>query len=181
MTDPEITPMSTALQLLLTAERLYALHGIDGVSLRQIALENPSHYLVFDSHEFAEVEFLVAIARASGCALLLDVNNVFVSASNLGYDAAAVIDAVPADLIAEVHLAGHSADPAIGTRLLIDTHDAPVAPAVWSLYERLIARIGARPTLIERDENIPAFAELLAERERAHTVLTQPLEEELIQ
>jgi uncharacterized protein (UPF0276 family) len=138
---------------------------------RPIALENPSHYLTFDEHEFEEVDFLVEIARRSGCSLLLDVNNVYVSANNLGYRPEDVIDAVPAALITEVHLAGHSADPDLGTALLIDSHDAPVAPAVWSLYERLIARIGARPTLIERDEHIPEFADLLAERERAHRLL----------
>ena len=138
---------------------------------RQIALENPSHYLAFDEHEFDELDFLVEIAGRSGCTLLLDVNNVFVSANNLGYRPEAVIDAVPAALITEVHLAGHSADPSLGTALLIDSHDAPIAPAVWSLYERLIARIGARPTLIERDDHIPEFADLLAEREHAHRLM----------
>jgi len=138
---------------------------------RSIALENPSHYLAFEEHEFDELEFLAEIARRSGCALLLDVNNVYVSANNLGYAPEAVIDAVPADLIAEIHLAGHSADPTHGTRLLIDSHDAPVAPVVWSLYERLVARIGARPTLIERDDDIPVFAELLVERNHAHDLM----------
>lgn len=138
---------------------------------RPIALENPSHYVTFDEHEFDEVDFLVEIARRSGCTLLLDVNNVYISANNLGYRPEGVIDAVPAGLITEVHLAGHSADPALGTALLIDSHDTPVAPAVWTLYERLIARIGARPTLIERDEHIPEFADLLAEREHAHRMI----------
>ena len=144
---------------------------------RHIALENPSHYLVFDAHDYGEVEFLVEVARRSGCALLLDVNNVHVSASNLRYPAATLIDAVPAELVAEVHLAGHGEDPVHGAALLIDTHDAPVAPAVWSLYERLIGRIGARPTLIERDEDIPPFAELLRERDHAHALLTLPVAE----
>ena len=134
---------------------------------RSIAIENPSHYLRFDGHEYDEIDFLVELARRTGCGLLLDVNNVHVSARNLGFDAAAVIDAFPGELVREIHLAGHSADPALGDALLIDSHDAPVAPAVWALYERLIARIGPRPTLIERDDNIPEFAELLAERERA--------------
>jgi uncharacterized protein (UPF0276 family) len=144
---------------------------------RPIALENPSHYLAFADHEFDELDFLVEIARRSGCTLLLDVNNVFVSANNLGYRPEAVIDAVPADLITEIHLAGHSADPTLGTRLLIDSHDAPIAPQVWTLYERLVARIGARPTLIERDEHVPSFTELLAERERAQDVLLGALVE----
>ncbi len=138
---------------------------------RSIAIENPSHYLRFDAHEYDEVEFLAELARRSGCGLLLDVNNVHVGARNLGYDAAAVIDRVPGELVREIHLAGHSADPALGDALLIDSHDAPVAPAVWALYERLIARIGPTPTLIERDGNLPEFADLLAERMRAQDVL----------
>ncbi|HQR20535.1 MAG TPA: DUF692 domain-containing protein [Burkholderiaceae bacterium] len=143
---------------------------------RRIALENPSHYLHFDEHDYAEADFLVEIARRSGCRLLVDVNNVHVSASNLGVSATAFIDAIPADLVAEIHLAGHSEDPALGAALLIDSHDAPVAPAVWALYARLIARIGPRPTLIERDDNIPSFDELMREREHAQSVL-QPLAE----
>jgi uncharacterized protein (UPF0276 family) len=138
---------------------------------RRIALENPSHYLAFDEHEFGEVEFLAEIARRSGCRLLLDVNNVHVSASNLGFDAARFIDAVPGELVAEIHLAGHSLDPQHGERLLIDSHDAPVAEPVWRLYERLVSRIGPRSTLIERDESVPSFGELLAEQGRAHRLL----------
>ncbi|MBK7592111.1 MAG: DUF692 domain-containing protein [Betaproteobacteria bacterium] len=141
---------------------------------RQIAIENPSHYLRIDGHEFDEIAFLTELARRSGCRLLLDVNNVFVSARNLGFAPEAYIDAFPAHLIAEVHLAGHSPDPALGKALLIDSHDAPVAPAVWSLYERLIARAGPRPTLIERDDNLPSFAALQRERRRAVAVLRAP-------
>jgi len=141
---------------------------------RRIALENPSQYLSFDEHAYGEVEFLVELARRSGCRLLLDVNNVHVSANNLGYCAEDVIDAVPADLVAEIHLAGHHADPQFGAALLIDSHDAPVAPAVWALYARLVARIGVRPTLVERDDNVPSFDELLRERDHAHALL-QPV------
>ena len=141
---------------------------------RQIAIENPSHYLRIDGHEFDEIAFLTELARRSGCRLLLDVNNVFVSARNLGFAPEAYIDAFPAHLIAEVHLAGHSPDPALGEALLIDSHDAPVAPAVWSLYERLIARAGPRPTLIERDDTLPSFAALQLERRRAVAVLRAP-------
>jgi uncharacterized protein (UPF0276 family) len=138
---------------------------------RRIAIENPSHYLAFDEHEYDEIGFLTEVAQRSGCALLVDVNNAYVSARNLGMDAQAWVDAVPAALVAEIHLAGHSADPALGAALLVDSHDAPVAPAVWALYERLVARIGPRPTLIERDDKIPPFDELLAERDRAHALL----------
>ncbi len=138
---------------------------------RRIAIENPSHYLRIEGHNYDEIDFLREVARRSGCALLLDVNNVYVSARNLGFDAATYVDAFPGDLIAEVHVAGHSTDPALGESLLIDSHNAAVAPEVWSLYRRLIVRIGPRPTLIERDDAIPAFAELLVEREQAEGVL----------
>ncbi|AKJ30207.1 DUF692 domain-containing protein [Caldimonas brevitalea] len=140
---------------------------------RPIAIENPSHYLRFPegAHEFGEVEFLAALARRTGCRLLLDVNNVWVSACNLGFDAAEYLAAVPASLIAEIHLAGHTPDPVHGAALLIDSHDAPVAPVVWSLYEGLVRRIGARPTLIERDDELPAFEVLRAECRQARAVM----------
>jgi hypothetical protein len=144
---------------------------------RRIAIENPSHYLALAGHAWDEIDFLVELARRSGCGLLLDVNNVFVSARNLGASAEAYVDAFPGELVMEIHLAGHSADPALGPALLVDSHDAPVAPEVWALYERLIARIGPRPTLIERDGNVPAFAELMAERNTAQDVLRGPLAE----
>lgn len=138
---------------------------------RRIAIENPSHYLALEGHAWDEVDFLAELARRSGCGLLLDVNNVFVSARNLVTSAEAYLDAFPGELVMEVHLAGHSADPVLGQALLVDSHDAPVAPEVWALYERLIARIGPRPTLIERDDKLPAFSELMAERARAQAVL----------
>lgn len=137
---------------------------------RQIAVENPSHYLHLDGHDWDEIEFLNELARRSGCGLLLDVNNVHVSAQNLGFEAAGYIDRFPADAVLEVHLAGHSQDR---SALLIDSHDAPIAPAVWTLYERLIERIGRRPTLIERDDHLPPFAELLVERDQAQRLLNQ--------
>ena len=139
---------------------------------RSIAVENPSHYLHIDGHDWGEIDFLTELARRTGCGLLLDVNNVHVSAHNLGYSAQSYVDAFPAQHITEIHLAGHSLDPGLGAALLIDSHDAPVAPEVWSLYARLIARIGPRPTLIERDGNLPAFDVLLSERDHAHAVLT---------
>jgi uncharacterized protein (UPF0276 family) len=138
---------------------------------RPIAVENPAHYLKFEEHTWDEIAFLRTLARRTGCRLLLDVNNVYVGAHNLGYSAQAYIDAFPGELVAEVHLAGHTADPNLGAALLVDSHDAPIAPGVWSLYQRLIARIGPRPTLIERDGNLPAFAALLAERDHAAGLL----------
>lgn len=130
---------------------------------RRIAIENPSHYLRIDGHEWDEIEFLSELVRRTGCGLLLDVNNVHVSSRNLGFDPIAYLDRFPAESVMEIHLAGHSADPALGASLLIDSHDAPIAPEVWGLYRHLIERIGAKPTLIERDGNVPAFDELLAE------------------
>lgn len=137
---------------------------------RRIAIENPSHYLQLPGHQFSEIEFLAEVSSRSGCGLLLDINNVFLSAHNMGYDANAYVDAFPGDAIMEIHLAGHSVDPG-GTSLLIDSHDAPVAEPVWALYRRLIRRVGPRPTLIERDEHIPPFGELLLERDRAQSLL----------
>lgn len=144
---------------------------------RRIAVENPSHYLKLDDHEWSETDFLRELARRTGCGLLLDVNNVYVSACNMGYSAEDYIDAFPGKPVMEIHLAGHTPDPALGEGLLVDSHDAPVAPAVWALYERLIRRIGARPTLIERDDNLPAFDVLLAERDQADRVLRDLLAE----
>jgi hypothetical protein len=136
---------------------------------RQILIENPTHYLALRDHSWSETSFLAELARRSGCGLLIDVNNVVVGAHNVGFDASAWLHSIPADYVGEVHLAGHSLD-AEGT-LLIDSHDEPVSEQVWMLYHELTARIGSRPTLIERDGNIPPFAELMRERERAQGIL----------
>ena len=142
-----------------------------------IAIENPSHYLQIDGHGWDEIDFLAELSRRSGCRLLLDVNNVYVSARNLGFSATDWIDRFPQALVSEIHLAGHTADPTLGDALLIDSHDAPVAPEVWQLYRRFIERAGARPTLIERDGNVPAFEELIAEQERAAAELQRSAQE----
>lgn len=143
---------------------------------RRIAIENPAHYLCIACHAWDEIDFLAEIARRSGCGLLLDVNNVFVSARNLGYSAEAYVDAFPGKQVLEIHVAGHTPDPNLGPALLIDSHDAPVAPEVWALYARLVGRIGPRPTLVERDDNLPEFATLLAERAYAAAILRAPLQ-----
>lgn len=137
---------------------------------RRIAIENPTHYLQLAGHDYSELDFLAELSQSTGCGLLLDVNNVHISAHNLGFDAASYLDAFPAEAVMEIHLAGYAKDPG-DSALLIDTHDAPVADEVWSLYQRLIERIGTRPTLIERDDHIPEFNELLTERNRAQTLL----------
>lgn len=138
---------------------------------RQVLIENPSLYLDLTGHDLTEVEFLRQLVRRTGCLFLVDVSNVFVSAHNLGYSAADYLDALPAAAIGEIHLAGHAPDPVHGEALLIDTHGAAITEPVWALYERLVGRIGARPTLIERDDNIPPFEDLLAERDRAAQIL----------
>jgi len=140
---------------------------------RPIMVENPSLYVDLPGHQHSEAVFLAELARRTGCGLLVDINNIYVSAANLGFSAEARIDAIPADLIGEIHLAGHTADGDPSSPLLIDSHDQDVAEPVWQLYARLIQRIGARPTLIERDDNIPSFAVLMAERERAHLLLQE--------
>ncbi len=142
---------------------------------RRIAIENPSHYLSLDGHDWSEIDFLNELTKRTGCGLLLDINNVHVSGRNLGFDAARYVDSFPAHAILEIHLAGHTEDPNLGHTLLIDSHDAPVSAEVWALYERLIRRIGARPTLIERDDNLPAFGALMDERNRAAGVLNEQI------
>lgn len=145
---------------------------------RPIAIENPSHYLRLEQHTWDEIDFLDAIVARTGCRLLLDINNVFVSSHNLGFCAADYIDRFPAYAVAEIHLAGHRADEdndddepgSAGPRLLIDSHDESIAPDVWRLYRQFVERFGARPTLIERDDRLPAFDELLAERQRAEEI-----------
>jgi uncharacterized protein (UPF0276 family) len=141
---------------------------------RPIMVENPSLYVDVGGHEMAEGEFLTALARRTGCGLLLDINNVFVSAHNLGFSPEDALAAIPSEFIGEVHLAGHSADGGPESALLIDTHGAPVADAVWSLYTATIARIGPRPTLLERDEDVPEFDVLMTERDRIDRILTAP-------
>jgi uncharacterized protein (UPF0276 family) len=136
---------------------------------RQILIENPTHYLALRDHSWSETSFLAELARRSGCGLLIDVNNVAVGAHNTGFDSNAWLDEIPAERVCEIHLAGHSVD-AEGS-LLIDSHDEPVSDQVWSLYQAFIERIGPRPTLIERDGNVPSFAELMSERSRAQVML----------
>lgn len=141
---------------------------------RPIAVENPSHYLALPGHRWDEVDFLCELVRRTGCALLVDVNNVHLSAHNLGFDAARWLARVPAEAVAEIHLAGHSSDPQLGDALWIDSHDAPVAEGTWALYQGLLARIGPRPTLIEWDGRLPGFKRLLQERQRAQRQLASP-------
>ena len=138
-----------------------------------ILIENPASYLAPPDRDMDEAAFVVEAARRTGCGLLVDVNNVHVSAVNVGLDAEAYVDAIPGDLIGEIHLAGFAVDEAGGERLLIDSHGAAVDDAVWRLYERLIGRVGARPTLIEWDRDVPAWEVLHAEAMKAEARLAR--------
>jgi uncharacterized protein (UPF0276 family) len=139
---------------------------------RQMLLENPATYLLFAESTIAETDFLAEIARRTGCGLLLDVNNVFVSATNHGLDAEAYLASFPLEHVAEIHLSGHAAtvDEA-GAPLLIDTHDTNVADPVWSLYHGVIGKTGPLASLVEWDDKIPAWPVLRAEAEAAQTIL----------
>jgi uncharacterized protein len=136
---------------------------------RAILLENPSSYLEFPENEMGEAAFLAEVAKRSGCYLLLDVNNVYVSAQNHGFGADAYIAALPMDRVRQIHLAGHTPAQVKGG-LLIDTHDRPVIDAVWSLYRRTVARLRAVAVMIERDDNMPPLPDLLAELDVARGV-----------
>lgn len=138
---------------------------------RQLLIENVSSYLGFVQDVVPEWEFLAELARASGCGILLDVNNVYVSARNHGFDAERYISALPAAAIGEVHLAGHSVEHVAGVELRIDTHSTRVCTDVWSLYEFTLRQIGPRPTLIEWDRDIPVLAVLLDEAAQANAAL----------
>ncbi len=133
---------------------------------RRILLENPSSYVTFGASELSEAEFLAEVARRADCGILLDVNNVFVSCTNHGWDADAYLAAIPSDRVGQIHLAGHSGD---GTHL-IDTHDHPVCDAVWALYAKAATRFGAVATMIERDDRIPPLEELIGELDRARAI-----------
>jgi uncharacterized protein (UPF0276 family) len=172
---PDLLPFPRTTEALLRIGR-----NIDIVQAalgRPILIENPSLYVALDGHDWSETDFLKQLVKRTGCGLLVDVNNVAVSAANLGFDAHDYVDALPFTAIGEIHLAGHRPDPELGEALLIDSHDAPVDEQVWALYDYLIALAGTRPTLIERDGNLPAFAELLAERDRAAAIMSAPRRE----
>jgi uncharacterized protein (UPF0276 family) len=140
---------------------------------RRLLVENPSSYLRFRHSSIPEPEFLAELARRTGCGLLCDVNNVHVSAHNLGFDAAEYVRALPAHAIGEVHVAGHAENDADGQRLLIDDHGSPVAAPVWQLYRLVIRRLGGVPTLVEWDTDLPALAVLLDEARAADRIAAE--------
>jgi uncharacterized protein (UPF0276 family) len=139
---------------------------------RRILLENPSSYFEFPGSTYAEAAFLACVVARSGCGLLLDVNNVYVSCSNHGHDAIAYLDALPLDAIGEVHLAGHARDrDDHGRVLLIDDHGSRVGAPVWELFAQLLSRTGPLPTLVEWDTDVPAYDVLRGEALRAQSQL----------
>jgi uncharacterized protein len=140
---------------------------------RRIVLENVSSYLTYSASTIPEWDFLAEVARRADCLLLLDVNNVYVSATNHGFDAAEYLRGIPADRVAQFHLAGHQD---LGTHLL-DTHDAPVPDPVWALYRDAVRRFGRVSTLVEWDDHIPPLEEVLAEAEKARAFESSVLEE----
>jgi len=138
---------------------------------RQILLENPSTYVAYQESTLTEWDFLAELSRRADCGILLDVNNVYVSAHNLGFDPLAYLDGIPPDRVGQFHLAGH-ADKG---RYLLDTHDGPVAPAVWDLYREALRRFGRVPTLVEWDDRIPPLEEVVAESRTAAAVEAEEL------
>jgi uncharacterized protein (UPF0276 family) len=137
---------------------------------RQILLENVSSYLTFHASELSEWEFLREVAQRADCGILLDVNNIYVSSVNHGFDPVDYLRAMPKNRVRQIHLAGHSD---LGGHL-IDTHDHPIASPVWNLYREAVAQFGAVPTMIERDDNIPPLGELVAELELAREAARNP-------
>lgn len=141
---------------------------------RRMLLENPATYVEFVASTMSEADFMSEVITRTGCGLLLDVNNAYVSCVNHGRDVMAYIRDLPLSAVCEIHLAGHAEEvDAAGAPLLIDSHGAPVANAVWDLYSTVIALIGPQPTLIERDNDIPAFAVLAAEARQAELLMAR--------
>ena len=138
---------------------------------RQVLLENPSTYLAYRGSTMSEWEFLAELAARADCGILLDVNNVYVSAHNLGFDPLEDLDGIPPDRVGQLHLAGHSDKG----KYLLDTHDAPVSEPVWELYRETLRRLGRVPTLIEWDDRIPPLPELVAESRRAASIEAEEL------
>lgn len=138
---------------------------------RRLLVENPSSYLRFRRSPIPEAEFLNALVRATGCGLLCDVNNVYVSCTNLGGDATGYLDTIDHAAVAEIHLAGHAVNDADGRTILIDDHGSRVSDVVWGLYAHALGRFGAVPTLVEWDTDVPPLAVLLEEASRAAVML----------
>jgi uncharacterized protein (UPF0276 family) len=140
---------------------------------RQILIENPSSYLSFVDSTILEWDFLANLTKATGCGLLLDVNNIYVSAHNHGFDAQHYLESLPVEAVKEIHLAGYSIDHIEGKEVYIDTHGQKVYDGVWHLFERAIERFGAVPTLIEWDTDVPDLSVLLDEKCKAEAIIAK--------
>lgn len=138
---------------------------------RELLVENPSSYLRYEHSTIPEWEFISEVAKVSGCGILLDVNNIYVSATNHGFDARQYLRAIAADKVREMHLAGFTVNHHPEGDILVDTHNAPVADEVWGLYRQAVARLGNIPTLIEWDADLPALEVLLDEARKADAIL----------
>ena len=167
--------LNDLLPLPLTEEALdHVAARVDAVQARlrrTVLIENVSSYFEYADSTIPEPEFLAALARRTGCGLLLDVNNVYVSAANHGFDAIDYVERIPVDAVRELHLAGHVRKPCPGGEMLIDSHSEPVCEAVWELYAQALRRFCALPTLIEWDSDLPPLDVLLAEAGKADAML----------
>ena len=154
--------------LVYLADRVSQLQEVLGT---WILVENPSSYLEYVQSTYQEQDFLNELARRTGCGILLDVNNVYVSCHNHGWDALAYLQGIAADRVGEIHLAGHTVNKVGDKDILIDTHNRPVCAEVWALYQKTVQLMGAKPTLIEWDMDVPALSVLLAEADCATAYL----------
>jgi uncharacterized protein (UPF0276 family) len=146
------------------------MHAQD-VLKRQILVENPTTYVQFPESTIPEPDFLAEVSRRTGCGLICDINNIFVSAHNHGWDAQTYLRALPREAVTEYHLAGHMPGEAESKGLLLDTHDRAISPAVWALFDEALRIIGPRPVMIERDARLPPLSALLEEAALAQTLL----------
>lgn len=171
------TYLNHLLPLVYTEETLEIIcrnieHAQTGLG-RRILVENPSNYLRFAGSSMSEPEFLTAIVQRTGCGLLCDVNNIYVTSQNFDQNPVAYLEMLPGDVVGEMHLAGHAVNDADGLPILIDDHGAPVSAAVWELFTLALRRFGPVPTLLEWDTNLPAFTVLVAEASKADRILVE--------
>ena len=155
------------------------INRVQDVLQRQILVENPSSYLSFNDSTILEWDFLAELSNATGCGLLLDVNNIYVSAFNHGFDALTYLESLPVAAVKEIHLAGYSIDIIEGKEVYIDTHGQKVYDGVWQLYEKAIQRFGEVPTLIEWDTDVPKLSVLLAEKNKAEAIIVKVLNKQV--
>jgi uncharacterized protein (UPF0276 family) len=167
--EPDLLPVVRSdATLLRTAAHISEVQEALGC---RIAIENPSHYITLEGHDWDEPAFLAQLCERTGCQLLVDVSNLALSAHNVGIDAQRWLAQIPPQCVAQFHLAGYADDPLLGAALRIDSHDGPVSADNWQLYRAALACTGPRPTLIEWDQRSPSLAQLLAEREQAQSWL----------